>query len=833
MNSDPGDWDENPNLAISAFDELPSKDFGVNQHMIINQEFKEALRQILWQFRAPIRYAFAYGSGVFPQVGSAPGSNQCHPSAPAAIKNMQQGQGKMIDFIFGVSYSQHWHSLNLHQHRDHYSGIGSLGSYVVSQVQDRFGAGVYFNPYITVNGTLIKYGVVNLDTLCRDLSSWDTLYLAGRLQKPVKILRDHPRVRLANQMNLLSAVRVALLLLPHEFTEFQLYSTIAGISYMGDLRMVLPAEDPKKVNNIVSGQMANFRRLYAPLIENLPNVTFRDKRCIQDEWIDDPDVNARLVQDMDPVKRGNMVRRLPESFREKLYFQYQTRFELPRAEFDKMIKEANDNDPELVRRRQGGPYDQRIAKDANLTKEVQASITKTIRWPSTVQTIKGPLTSGVSRTWRYLREKQDKYKKSGKHLSPPRRPVRARTSFNCNHTVAQENDGTNVLLDANENAYGPGLALNAEGALQESAANGAATGASKPDIDLLGLNRYPDPHQIDLKQLFCNLRSTHIHSQKDLKPENLFVGVGSDEAIDALLRCFCVPGKDKILTCPPTYGMYAVSAQVNDVEIVKVPLDVENGFQLQPEKINETLSADPSIKMTYICSPGNPTANLIRKEDIQKVLEHPTWNGVVVVDEAYIDFAPEGSSLAEWVNEWPNLVVMQTLSKAFGLAGIRLGVAFTSPEIALLLNSLKAPYNISSPTSALAMAALSPKNMSVMQNYRQQIITQRDRLVQELPKIPGVGRFLGGYESNFLLVELLDKPASEGGKPSNKTALAAYEAMAEKRGVVVRFRGKELGCEGCLRITVGTEREVTKFLQELRVVLGGILSGTDIQSLRQ
>ncbi|GKZ73230.1 mitochondrial translocator assembly and maintenance protein 41 [Aspergillus niger] len=411
--SDPGDWDANPDLSISAFSELPSKDFGVNQHMVINQEFKEALRQILWQFRAPIRYAFAYGSGVFQQTGSAPGSSQCHPSAPAAIKNMQQGQGKMIDFIFGVSYSQHWHSLNLHQHRDHYSGLGSLGSYMVSQVQDRIGAGVYFNPYITVNGTLIKYGVVNLDTLCRDLSQWDTLYLAGRLQKPVKILRDHPKVRLANQMNLLSAVRVALLLLPAEFTEFQLYSTIASMSYMGDLRMALPAEDPRKVNNIVSSQMANFRRLYAPLIENLPNVTFNDKRCTEGDWIDDPEANVRLTQDMDPVKRGNMVRRLPDSFREKLYFQYQTRYQIPRVEFDKMMKESNNNDSDLVRRRQGGPFEQRIADDKSLTEEVQTTIAKTIRWPSTVQSAKGLLTSGVSRTWRYLREKQDKYKKSG------------------------------------------------------------------------------------------------------------------------------------------------------------------------------------------------------------------------------------------------------------------------------------------------------------------------------------------------------------------------------------------------------------------------------------
>ncbi|KKK26540.1 hypothetical protein ARAM_005559 [Aspergillus rambellii] len=423
---DPGDWDANPDLSISAFSELPSKDFGVNQHMIINQEFKEALRQILWQFRAPIRYAFAYGSGVFPQHGSAPGSEQCHPSAPAAIQNMQQGKGKMIDFIFGVSYSQHWHSLNLAQHRDHYSGLGSLGSYVVSQVQDKLGAGVYFNPYITVNGTLIKYGVVNLDTLCNDLSRWESLYLAGRLQKPVKILRDHPKVRLANQMNLLSAVRVALLLLPAEFTEFQLYSTIASLSYMGDLRMALPVEDPRKVNNIVSSQMANFRRLYAPLIDNLPNVVFNDTRCNEGDWIDDPEANVRLSQDMDPVKRGNMVRRLPESFREKLYFQYQTRFGIPRADFMQMMMESTDNDPELVRRRQGGPFEQRIAGDAGLKKEIQTAITRTIRWPSSVESVKGLFTAGISRTWRYVRAKQDKYRKSGKQATEAARDSSAK-----------------------------------------------------------------------------------------------------------------------------------------------------------------------------------------------------------------------------------------------------------------------------------------------------------------------------------------------------------------------------------------------------------------------
>ena len=303
----------------------------------------------------------------------------------------------------------------------------------------------------------------------------------------------------------------------------------------------------------------------------------------------------------------------------------------------------------------------------------------------------------------------------------------------------------------------------------------------------------------------------------------MFVGVGSDEAIDALLRCFCTPGRDKILTCPPTYGMYAVSAQVNDVQIEKVPLNNADAFSLQPRLINEKLSSDPSIKIVYICSPGNPTANLIRKADIEQVLRHPTWNGLVVLDEAYIDFAPEGSSLAEWVAEWPNLVVMQTLSKAFGLAGIRLGAAFTSPEVASLLNNLKAPYNISSPTSTLASLALQPKNLAAMKSNRQKILEQRERMLKELPGIPGIGRFLGGADSNFLLVEILDR--GEGGKPCNRIALALYEQLAENRGVVVRFRGKEFGCEGCLRITVGTAEEVDKLLVVTRDVLASLLTG--------
>jgi histidinol-phosphate aminotransferase len=384
-----------------------------------------------------------------------------------------------------------------------------------------------------------------------------------------------------------------------------------------------------------------------------------------------------------------------------------------------------------------------------------------------------------------------------------------------------KDDGTNILLDANENAYGPGLALDEEGHLagQSNGTNGTI------DVDLLGLNRYPDPHQEDLKQDLCNLRNTHVHTSKNITPSNLFVGVGSDEAIDALLRAFCVPGKDKILVCPPTYGMYSVSAQVNDISLVKVPL-LSPDFPLDVPSISDALSADPHIKLAYFCSPGNPTGALLKKEDIQTILEHPTWNGVVVVDEAYIDFAPEGSSLAEWVAEWPNLVVMQTLSKAFGLAGIRLGAAFTDPAIAKILNSLKAPYNISNPTSQLARAALSAKHLEVMRRNRQLIVGQRQRLLKELPEVPGVGKFLGGTDSNFLLVEMLDGPVEQGGKPSNETALGVYENLAEEKGVVVRFRGKEHGCLGCLRVTVGTEKEVDRFLEEIKIVLQTIFQRT-------
>jgi histidinol-phosphate aminotransferase len=270
--------------------------------------------------------------------------------------------------------------------------------------------------------------------------------------------------------------------------------------------------------------------------------------------------------------------------------------------------------------------------------------------------------------------------------------------------------------------------------------------------------------------------------------------------------------------------MYAVSAHVNDVSIVKVPLLAET-FQLDVPAIIKTLESEAGkhIKALYLCNPGNPTGTLLDPAPIKTLLEYQ-WNGIIILDEAYIDFAPPNSSLAPWVPAYPNLVVLQTLSKAFGLAGIRLGAAFCSPPIARLLNALKAPYNISNLTSALAQRALSPPSLAVTRKHVAALITQRERLVAGLAAIAGVGRLRGGLAANFILIEMLNN----AGKPCNVIALAAYEALARKRGVVVRFRGKEPNCEGCLRITVGTENETGAVLKELEEVLGKVRSGEDV-----
>lgn len=343
-----------------------------------------------------------------------------------------------------------------------------------------------------------------------------------------------------------------------------------------------------------------------------------------------------------------------------------------------------------------------------------------------------------------------------------------------------------IFLDANENAYGPSL--------------------GSDYLDTQALNRYPDPNQTEVKNLVCTLRGG------DLRPDNLFVGVGSDEAIDCILRVFCRPGLDKILITPPTYGMYSVSATINDVGVVKVPLDPEDEFQPRIDEISKTLAEDGAIKVLFLCSPGNPTSKLIDQKYIRQVLESG-WHGIVVVDEAYIDFSIEGSSVCTWANQYPNLIVMQTLSKAFGLAAIRLGVAYTSYTIAKIMNSLKAPYNISTPTSALAIRALSPPGLATMRSHVSRLNSARQALADTLLSMDNVKAIIGGTEANFIMAQIQTRA---DGRVSNELAYRIYEDMAERRGVVVRFRGLEYGCEGCLRVTVGTEEENEVLLAMMR-----------------
>jgi translocator assembly and maintenance protein 41 len=405
----PPDWEDGA-PELSNFSELP-EGFGKNQLLQTNEEFKRSLRGILKQF-PPITYAFAYGSGVFQQAASSASriDKSPHPNPPEAILKWQKGGGKMIDFVLVPRFSQHFHSLNLRNHRDHYSFLGSLGSGVISHVQDKYGAGAYFNPYITVNGTMIKYAVVNFETILRDLTEWDTLYLAGRLHKPVKILFEEPNLRVANQRNLLSAVRCSLLLLPTNFTEKELYSTITGLSYQGDPRMQYGSENPKKISNIVDAQLRHFRALYHDLIMSLPNIRYIDDSAIHKSgWMEDDNLDLKLEQDMDPARRGNIVRRLPKKFREKVYFQYRGKFGISGREYQEMLEAAKDEDAKgSLKKQMGGDFDRRIAGEKDLPTMVTKAINQTVKWPSTVQSAKGVLTAGPGRAWRYLQEKRAK-----------------------------------------------------------------------------------------------------------------------------------------------------------------------------------------------------------------------------------------------------------------------------------------------------------------------------------------------------------------------------------------------------------------------------------------
>ncbi|ORY87497.1 pyridoxal phosphate-dependent transferase [Leucosporidium creatinivorum] len=370
------------------------------------------------------------------------------------------------------------------------------------------------------------------------------------------------------------------------------------------------------------------------------------------------------------------------------------------------------------------------------------------------------------------------------------------------YRCARDDYDEGILLDANENALGHALPP-------------PTTNPDEGAFDDLSLHRYPSPLHLDLKQQICAFRNVP-------SPTNIFLGVGSDEAIDLLFRIACIPGKDRVLVCPPTYGMYSVCAQINDVEVVKLNLDVEGGaFRPKVDEINATLSAaakSPNpIKLTFLCSPGNPTGTSIPLDDIRAVLANPDYTGLVIVDEAYVDFGPEGSSAIRLLVEegWSNLVVLQTLSKGFGLAAIRLGLAFSSPEIIQVLNNIKAPYNISTPTAALAKRALSPSGLTLFRANLSTLIANRSTLSTALLALPSILQILGAPHANFVLAQV----GGKDGKPDNVKAQKVYEKMAREDKVVVRFRGNEVGCEACLRITVGTKEECEAVVEKLAKLL--------------
>ena len=300
-------------------------------------------------------------------------------------------------------------------------------------------------------------------------------------------------------------------------------------------------------------------------------------------------------------------------------------------------------------------------------------------------------------------------------------------------------------------------------------------------------NRYPDPLQRKLKEKIATI--------KNCQPEQLFLGNGSDEPIDLLFRAFCEPGKDNIVTIDPTYGMYQVAADINNVEVRQVKLKDDYSFVADEllEKTNE------NTKLIFICSPNNPTANLLEKGEMIKLIER--FNGLVVLDEAYIDFAP-GASLLQELNKYGNLVILQTFSKAWGMAGIRLGMAFASAEIIRILNKIKYPYNINILTQQKAMELLELETDK--QQWVDLLIGEREKLADQLKSFPFVVKVFPSA-ANFLLVKMHD-------------AKGIYDYLVEN-GIIVRDRSKVVLCEDSLRITVGKPEENEILLSTLNELI--------------
>ncbi len=309
-----------------------------------------------------------------------------------------------------------------------------------------------------------------------------------------------------------------------------------------------------------------------------------------------------------------------------------------------------------------------------------------------------------------------------------------------------------VFLDANENPYGK-------------------------------LNRYPDPYQKDLKKKLSHLKS--------VKPENIFIGNGSDEVIDLCYRIFCAPGKDKALTFSPTYGMYEVSANINEVDLINLPLN--NSFQINLEALENVL-INESIKLIFVCSPNNPTGNAINNIDI--VLDK--FKGIVVVDEAYIDFS-DTNSFIEKINKYPNLIVAQTFSKAWGLASARVGVAYANEKIISILNKVKSPYNVSMLNQKAAINVLD--NSSEYKNQKEIILKQKKVIKKALASIFIVKKIYPS-DANFILVEVED---------ANKV----YNELVSKR-LITRNRNSLVN--NCIRITIGKPTENKKLIKALKEI---------------
>lgn len=318
-----------------------------------------------------------------------------------------------------------------------------------------------------------------------------------------------------------------------------------------------------------------------------------------------------------------------------------------------------------------------------------------------------------------------------------------------------------LLLDANENSLGSPF----------------------PDED--ALHRYPDPAQNQLRNLIARWRG--------VRPENVFVGVGSDEGIDLAYRLFCKPGRDRVTTTPPTYGMYNVSANIHEVAVDEVLLEKEN-FQPHVDAILE--AATPDTKILFLCSPNNPTGNSFDEERITRLLEE--FSGIIVLDEAYIDFSKQ-KSWAQKVVQYPNLIVLQTMSKSFGLAGIRLGIAFADEELISYMMKIKAPYNINKLTAQYAIRAF--EKLDTIRFNIDSIRKEREQLADKLKRL-NIVRKIHPSEANFLLVKF-------------DNARKLYQKLAGN-GIIVRYRGNEPLCDDCLRITVGTPDENERLISALK-----------------